>query len=554
MQWCVAKTGFEMFDALHAYGLGILLATAFRQPVELSEAGLAYKLSNQAQTIPAATTALLDSALELPGTADLDILRNDWPLRSRSSYLLSIAVLDGLLTALFTVPGARALSVSDLVSSQNDSVETAKKSLNKVVSAIEHWNAFVERETQHEANWLSSVLRDYTCPHPVSPLPAEATRKQDIRLSLMIDPSFSYSLRRPTSDGELTHKSNLTVHGTRFAPVLTYLGASRFLRAQRVAGSLVNVYVPLASNLILTRKFALPPLAHLNSSAGEAAVRQWLTLSSHQRRFSANWRGIAYQTLQTQKQQQSITLGKGFLDCTWLLSLPEGTRQKMVNGWLAELGQQGKADLDAKAHLTDVLLSHRIDSWIAHLRHRMYAALNSESDNIRLYSIDEVRRLSEMMDTSTNHPLRTIVERHEGTLRFGHALRQLGRFNRAILRDVVALLEVAQTPEQLYLALHLALQECELAKAKSPFISIPDDVDIAFLLEDVERHGVRIIASVLMLLSVLRPPRTDESDEHKQPAEVGNDTSDDLASEISSETTTFVTLTFAEEGELEHER
>jgi hypothetical protein len=32
MQWCVAKTGFEMFDALHAYGLGILLAAAINHP------------------------------------------------------------------------------------------------------------------------------------------------------------------------------------------------------------------------------------------------------------------------------------------------------------------------------------------------------------------------------------------------------------------------------------------------------------------------------------------------------------------------------------------
>jgi hypothetical protein len=553
MYWCVAKTGFEMFDALHAYGLGILLATAYRQPVELSEEGLAYRLSNQAQMIPTTTTALLDSALELPGTADLDALRDDWPLRSRSCYLLSIAVLDGLLTALFTIPGARTLSVSDLVSSQNYSVESATSSFNKVASAIANWKAFVERETQHEENWLSFILRDYTCSHLVSPLPAEATRRHDIRLSLMIDPSFSYSLRRPTSDGELTHKSNLTVHGTRFAPLLTYLGASRFLRAQRVAGSMVNVYVPLASNLKLTRKTAFPPLTYLNCSAGEAAVRYWLPLSSRKWRFSANWRGIAYQTLQTQKQQQSITLDRGFLDCTWLLKLPAAIRRKMVNGWLAELGQQGTADLDAKAQLTDVLLSHRMDSWIAHLRYRMYTTINSESDNISLYSIDEVRRLSAMMDASTNHPLRSIVERQEGTLRFGHALRQLGRYNAAILRDVIELLEAAQTPAQLNLALHLALQECELAKAKSPFISIPDDTDFTFLVDDVERHGVRIIASMLMLLSVLRYPRSDDSDGPEQPAEGRSDASDDLASEPSSEPTTFETLTFAEEGELEHE-
>jgi hypothetical protein len=553
MQWCVAKTGFEMFDALHAYGLGILLATAYRQPVELSEAGLVYKLSNKAQTIPATTVALLDNALELPRTADLDVLRDDWPLRSRSCYLLSIAVLDGLLTTLFTIPGARTLSVSDLVSSQNYSIESATGSLNKVASAIEHWRAFVERETQHEANWLSFILRDYACPHLVSPVPADATRKQDISLTLMIEPSFSYSIRRPTSDGQLTHKSNLTIRGTRFAPVLTYLGASRFLRAQRVAGSLVNVYVPLASHLTVTRKFAFPPLTHLNCPAGEAAVMQWLTISSRQyRRFPAKWRGIAYQTLQTQKQQQSITLNRGYLDCTWLLPLPEVTRQKCVNSWLAELGQHGKVDLDTRAYLTDVLLSHRIDSWITHLHHLTYAAINSERGYIRLYDIDDVRRLSAMMDASMNHPLRTIVERQEGTLRFGRALRQLGSFNRAILRDVVVLLEAAQTPEQMNLALHLALQECELAKAKFRFISIPDVTDFALLLDDVERHGVRIIASVLILLSVLYPS-SDETDEHEQPAEMESDASDDLASENSRELTTFETLPFAEEGELEHE-
>jgi len=553
MQWCVAKTGFEMFDALHAYGLGTLLATAYYQPIELSEAALMYRLSSQAQTVPVATVTLLDRALELPGTADLDILRDNWPVRSHSCYLLSVAVFDGLLTALFTVPGVRTLSVSDLVSDQHYSLEISTSSLAKAASAIAKWKAFVERETPHAANWLSYVLQDYTCPHPVSPLPAEATRKQDIRLSLMIDPSFGYSLRRPTSDGQLTHKSNMTVHGTRFAPVLTFLGASRFLRAQRVAGSLVNVYVPLASSLILTRKTALPPLAHLNCPVGEAAARQWLTFYSHQRRFSANWRGIAYQTLQTQKQQQSITLDRGFLDCTWLLHLPARVRQKIVNGWQAQLDQRGRADLDARAHLTDVLLSHRIDDWLAHLRDRMYAAIRPDGGNIRLYSIDEVRRLSAMMDASTNHPLRTIVERQEGTLRFGHALRQLGRYNAAILRDVIEPLEAAQTPEQLNLALHLALQECQLAKAKYPFISRPDDTDCAFLLDDVERHGVRIIASVLMLLSVLRYPLDDETDGHEQPAGVGSDASDDLALATSSEPITFETLAFTEEGELEYE-
>jgi hypothetical protein len=197
---------------------------------------------------------------------------------------------------------------------------------------------------------------------------------------------------------------------------------------------------------------------------------------------------------------------------------------------------------------------HRIDRWMAHLRDRAYAATHPNNEPVRLYSVDEVRRLSAMMDASTNHPLRKILERQEGTLRFGHALRQLGRYKAALLRDVIELLETAQTPEQLIRALHRAMQECELAKAKYPFIIIPDNVDCALLLDDVQQHGVRMIASLLMLLSVLYP-HTDEIVMREQPDAPEGDVADDTARVPfnSSEPIAFETLAFVEEGELNHD-
>ena len=53
MEWMVMKLGAEMFDALHAYGLGIALTHASGAPVELKDAGFCYKLvSSSTETWP----------------------------------------------------------------------------------------------------------------------------------------------------------------------------------------------------------------------------------------------------------------------------------------------------------------------------------------------------------------------------------------------------------------------------------------------------------------------------------------------------------------------
>ena len=117
-----------------------------------------------------------------------------------------------------------------------------------------------------------------------------------------------------------------------------------------------------------------------------------------------------------------------------------------------------------------------------------------------------------MMNSSEHHPLRKVLEQEEGTLSFGRALRLLGRYNPALLRDLLLVLETVQTLDQLDRALCRVVQECVLAKAKSNFILIPHEGDFIQLVDDVHEHGVRLIVGVLMLLSVLRKTPTQTAD------------------------------------------
>src|SRR5215469_2029876 len=138
MEWSIVKIGIEQFDILHAYGLAILLATGCNISVELRDTACSYTLSCSTLQLPQVNCdVLLERVLLLPGEEEMRI----FDPRAKEQTL-SVTVLDGLLTALFTTPGLRALSVSHLVGKQRLDVEALQKGLRKVTKRINRWKAF----------------------------------------------------------------------------------------------------------------------------------------------------------------------------------------------------------------------------------------------------------------------------------------------------------------------------------------------------------------------------------------------------------------------------
>lgn len=72
MEWSAVKTGIAQFDILHAYGLGILLATACNAQVELKETAFCYVLSCSTRRLPhMSCNELLEKVFQLPGVESL---------------------------------------------------------------------------------------------------------------------------------------------------------------------------------------------------------------------------------------------------------------------------------------------------------------------------------------------------------------------------------------------------------------------------------------------------------------------------------------------------
>ena len=116
------------------------------------------------------------------------------------------------------------------------------------------------------------------------------------------------------------------------------------------------------------------------------------------------------------------------------------------------------------------------------------------------------------MESPLPLPFSTILGRKEGTMRFGHALRQLRRESASSMaREILEDLESVQTRDQLMEALTRTMEICEVMDAKSPFLIVPSDPDLQLLLEDVERYGAHTIAGLLRLLSTLRKAQRKEA-------------------------------------------
>jgi hypothetical protein len=153
---------------------------------------------------------------------------------------------------------------------------------------------------------------------------------------MMLDPTFSYSSHRARSDGLVTQSTNLTIHGTSFAVLLALIGAARFLRAQRLPHGRVNCYVPLAVRYAISASTALPPLFFQSTNPEQALLLQWLSYAFAQRALRKEdllWKGLAYQTIQTQGIQQSLSCQHGCLDLLWPLMLNKAERGSLLFFW-----------------------------------------------------------------------------------------------------------------------------------------------------------------------------------------------------------------------------
>lgn len=506
MQWDVVKTGAELFDLLHAYGLGILLAHVGAQPIEMRDTGGTYTLTGHLCSPPHLSIDLIDEVLALPAPEQVEALR-----QSRED--LSVANLDGLLTILFTTPGTRVLSVTELARRSTWDDAVIEQALRKVRTALTRWKAFVSQASPKRAErFLEQILEDYAPPTLALPVPAEARPHQDLSLVMMLDPAFSYSTHRPRSDGLVSQKGQVTIRGTDAAILLASIGAARFLRAHAVGGDLVNCYVPKAATIRLESTSRLPLLPPVETEATCALLAHWLTYAlALEEEGQACWKGLASQTIQTQGTQQSIHRDHGYLDLTWLTAIPRPHRKRLCSFWRRMLASAPEQRPNAVDTLADALQTRSQHRWITHLlEHARH--IHRGSDAMRPYTLEEVKEVTLLMNTSLPSLFQKILAQKAGTLRIGQALRLLGEVAPNALRDLIEELETVTTHDQLVHVLALSAQACQVAAAKTPFILIPTEDDVRLLCSDLQQASPHSIAGFLILLSAIQYPRKEETE------------------------------------------
>jgi hypothetical protein len=535
----VLKTGIERFDALHAYGLGILLAVLCQQTVTVKDASLHYMLTSEITAIPPVPDDLFDQLFLLP-QAD-EVLACE---QKAYAAPLPVLILDGLLAALATHPRIRVFSIIEVLWRRQRSQESdvIDRKLQRVKALLQEWKDNVQH-TAHNGDWVTATPADYRVEHAVTPLLKEGTAEKEMHILMAIDPACGYSLRRTYSDAQMTKMTNVSVRGPRYAALLAYIGASRFLRAHRLQEKRIAFYVPLATTLIITPETALQLLFPLDLPATQAIAWRWLSLCTQSWQRTTRWKALAYHVLQNQGMQQACLMERGRCDMDWLARVEAEVGKGVIIQWKSQLSLKGDRYNDERDHLADFLQTRHFAGWLHHLCqqgrivHQQEQARAStkhmqvptsakqgqthESDKqlpIRPYTIDEIRSITRMIPTPSTPgtpALLDVLTQEEGTIRFGRALRHLGEANPSGLRDLLDLLEAAQTPPELFKVLHRVVQECEVEKGDFPFIIIPTERDLKALLTEVDRYGVPTPVGLLMILSSVRYPRQEQIDKYE---------------------------------------
>lgn len=476
-----------MFDQLHACGLATFLNCLTEGNVKLLDVGVAYQI--KASDVPGCLPEdLWERLFPIPENDDLD-----------NASELSLSVFDGLLALLFTSPGARFVSTEDAKwQAKYKSMEIAK-GLVKVRKAIERWKRFVSRQDKKGEDLLTNLRRCYSTEEVPDFLPMHK-KENDLSIPMTLDPTFSFATRQSVSDHNVSKKRNVTFVGVRYAPFLAYIGASRWLRAQRVGGDLVNFYVPMFRELDVDCKTSMPMLRGNPNGSQQVLLYEWLTAFL---KGPFLLKGLAYQVLQTQGAQQSISIGRGCLGYQWLHQLQDASENAVLHNWRFLLSpKKEKSPLDLDLLQEAIMNPYQFSTWKRHLSNHALSISTNKGKQIRRYSLETIQEVVKNM--SPNSPMSTIIARKNGTLRFGHALRQLGRHNSAEWHDTITELQSVRSQTQLLQTLAKANQACLVAKAKSDFIVVPNDMDAAILLDDIATFGPEEIASLLIILSTLQ--------------------------------------------------
>lgn len=508
------KLGDAIFDILHALGLALVLAVLNQSPIHLEDRGTHYRLTGPAFKYPKHPP--LTDFLPLP---TIDRLKAFDPIKDVLE--LPFLVLDGLLAALFTIPGPRTVSLHDLAGKEEPDLP---KVLGKATKYITSRQTYLNRVAKKHSGWLAHALaQQYDLVNLVVPVLAH---KHGIALSVLMTtgPSCSFSLSSPFSGGQSQERKNITVKNTIYALVLVLIAASRWLRAQRVAKNKVIFYVPAFSTITITPETVLPSLPASRLASDLAVLSYWLSLalvnvSPDQSVIT----GFHYQILQTQGISQSISIGRGYLDCQWLTALA-GDNRRLLKKWRRWLGLAPAEQPAGIANLVDLLLHRRPGAWREHLR-ELAAAYSPKH---LPYSIEEVWQVSKVLDNENE--LLEILNSDSGTLRFGRALRHLIEFRRARGLDILDQLSTVHDLKQFYDSVARLVQACTIAKAKSPIIIVPGDDDYNLLLADVQRFGLVNVVGNLRVIAWLRYPHRESSSQ----THTDSDSHTDMKGEVSN--------------------
>jgi hypothetical protein len=499
--WLVYKTGAYLLDQLHACGLGVLLACLTNKPVKLANYGVTYHLQTVAAPPATVPDNLWRKLLPLPTSADLT-----------QANPLALSVFDGLLASLFTQRGVRVISTSDATLQVRRKPEVIGQGLQKVNKAVNRWRAFASRQSRRQTNWVAALLSDYRPENQPAYRPV-ASRANGLSVTMTLDPTFSYASRQPVSNRLLADKNNVEFAQMPYVSLLAYIGAGRLLRAQRTNGDGANYYVPLFQNVAIQADFSLPTLRSSVNTPQQTLLHHWLATFLDQQTAVT---GLAYQTLQTQGAQQSISIMRGYLDYEWLRRLDSIGSRSIIRDWRSLLNMRlAECPLELALLEQALWLPGDVAAWRDHLADQALYVMRKRGKPIyRLQTVQEIAMQTKFDSMSQ------ILAHEQGTIRFGRALRQLGRDNPGELQEHIDELRTVQSSTALLLILAQANQACLIAKSRNEFIIIPDDDDLSLLLDDIAKFGAAEIASLLIILASLSYPRREKEGEDAPPADL----------------------------------